>query len=57
MYTNLLLTEIDQLDIDNQHTSVSKHLSQWANDICDCDVAPGNFVQHRRKEKELLLGY
>ena len=52
---HLLLNQIDRLDVGNDHTRVTQHLSQRLHDVGDGHVAPGHLVEHGREQHEVLF--
>ncbi len=42
--------EVDRFNIDDQHTGATQHLPERLDDVGDCHVASGYFVEHWRKE-------
>src|ERR1043166_3624308 len=49
-----LLVEIDGLDVTRKEIDLAQEFSYWVNDLSEVEVAGGDFVQHRRKEKEVV---
>jgi hypothetical protein len=46
--------EVDRFNLNDQHAGSMQHLPERLDDIGNCHVTSGDFVQHGRKENEIL---
>ena len=51
---HLPVLDVDLLHIAHEEVDVPNHLADWIDDVGQVQIACGDFMEHRRKEKEIF---
>src|SRR2546422_8382573 len=53
-HNHLLVLDVDLLHTAHEEVDVPNHLADWIDDVGQVQIACGDFMEHRRKEKEIF---